>query len=127
MYTVILRDDPSRAFPSASGEVSLLDSRVRWEVRKNAIWRFGRVFLRCSQCSRRVTRLYLPTRGSWLACRTCWGLSYASRQNSYRRTGWSAVLGTIGECQTALAREQRREASRGRQCSRREALAARGL
>lgn len=40
--------------------------------------------------------------------------------------GWSAELGTIGECQTALA-PGAGEASRGRQGSRREALAARGL
>lgn len=60
-----------------------------WEVRHNAVWRRGRVFLLCSRCSRRCTRLYLPLADSWLACRRCWGLTYESRTlRNYKDTLW---------------------------------------
>ena len=52
----------------------------------------------------------MPVRGAGLACRACWGLSYRSRQNSYKRVGWTAILGTIGESETRHARERRKQA-----------------
>jgi hypothetical protein len=83
--------------------------RAGWQIRANGIWRFGRVFFECPECDRLATRLYLPANHLWLACRRCWGLTYDSRQNSYKRTGWAALLGPIGESETYHARERRRE------------------
>ena len=44
----------------------------------NRVWRPGRVFLICSTCSRRSTRLYRPDARADLRCRRCWGLTYES-------------------------------------------------
>lgn len=121
-YTVILREEPSRAHPGATGAVTVFGQEVEWEIRDNRIWRFGRLFLRCPVCDRPATRVYLPLLGAGLACRLCWGLSYRSRRNSYRRTGWSAVLGTIGASETGFARSARRKAAQARQNARRAIL-----
>jgi hypothetical protein len=68
--------------------------RRTWEVRQNAVWRRGRVFLRCPRCQRCCTRLYLPLETLWLACRRCWGLTYVSRQlQNYKDSFWGR--GTI--------------------------------
>ncbi len=91
---------------------------VAFEVRANRVWRYGRVFLQCSRCSRRATRIYVPTAASWAACRRCWGLTYQSRtQNNYKDRGGGilAFLGashrSMAYIQTEHARERRREAS----------------
>jgi hypothetical protein len=123
-YTSLLRDASDRARPGGTGSLSVLGQRLRWELLPNRIWHCGRLFLVCPKCGRRSTRIYMPSPGAGLACRTCWGLSYRSRQNSYRRTGWSAILGSIGENETRLAREARRTAARGRQNARRAILDA---
>jgi hypothetical protein len=82
-YTALLRDDIDRVKPSARGEVTLTVSghqlAAGWEIRPNHVWRNGRLFLICPRCLHRCTRLYLPLPTSWLACRKCWGLTYASR------------------------------------------------
>jgi hypothetical protein len=95
---------------------------VEWFIRPNAIWRFGRVFLTCPRCLRTVTRVYLPTVGSSLACRTCWGLTYSSRQNSYKYSGCAALLGRIGPWETFHARERRRKAEAKRDADRQRIL-----
>ena len=122
VYTAILRDRYSAAGPGAVGVVRAFGVSVRWQMRRNRVWRFGRVFLNCPRCSRLATRLYRPLRDSALACRTCWGLSYESQQNSYKQTGWSALLGTIGESQTQLARDERQKAAAQRYAARRAIL-----
>ena len=58
-----------------------------WELRANAVWRFGRAFLRCPKCSRLATRIYVPTSEAWAACRRCWGLTYESRQERNYKSG----------------------------------------
>ena len=125
-YTELIRLDPSKCRPGARGRAHFtMEGRthaVEWIIRPNAIWRFGRVFLRCPQCDRQVTRVYLPTRASALACRICWGLSYSSRQNSYKYSGWAAVLGPIGPWETMHARERRAEAEAERAQERRALL-----
>lgn len=59
------------------------------EVRPNPVWRYGRVFLICPKCGLRCARLYAPTEEARLACRLCWGLTYASRSLlNYKDTLW---------------------------------------
>src|SRR4051812_48648683 len=64
-YTEMLAGDREHVKPGAKGEVtmSLPDRKLSagWEIRPNAIWRRGRVFLICPRCRLRCTRLYLPT------------------------------------------------------------------
>jgi hypothetical protein len=56
---------------------------AEWEAVANPVWRGGRIFFRCGQCRRRATRLYLPVRSAWLACRRCWNLAYPTQWNTY--------------------------------------------
>lgn len=128
LYSVLLTRGDEPVAPGAHGELSFtLKDRshdVRWESRPNAVWRRGRVFLRCAQCSGRCTRLYLPKWDSWLACRRCWGLTYASRTlQNYKTSLWgrgafAKMFGTTQrewafDC-TYRAREARLRRSRGR-------------
>lgn len=82
-YTALLADEAARLGPGSQGSGTVTaggrQHTARWEVRSNAVWRRGRVFLVCPQCLARSTRLYLPLETSWLACRLCWGLTYSSR------------------------------------------------
>jgi len=62
VYTGLLRDDSSKARPGAHGslEWTLPGGRslsLDWELRANAVWRFGGAFLRCPQCQRLATDL----------------------------------------------------------------------
>jgi hypothetical protein len=50
-----------------------------WRRTENVVWRYGRVFLICPRCREHRTRLYIPVVGAPAACRSCWGLTYASR------------------------------------------------
>jgi hypothetical protein len=91
-------------------------------VRSHAVWRHGRLFLRCPWCGARCTRLYLPDpRSAGPACRRCLGLTYASRATrTYRDTLWGR--GRLAAClfdttqrewaymKTDRARERRAEA-----------------
>lgn len=61
------------------------------DVRPNAIWRAGRVFVRCPRCEYWATRLYVPVAGVDLRCRRCWGLSYESRSRTYGLRGTSLL------------------------------------
>ena len=93
VYTGLLKDDASKVRPGAAGTATWKfedrDHTAWWEVRHNAVWRSGRVFLKCPQCGRRCTRLYLPLKTSGLACRRCWGLTYVSRAlYNYRDSLW---------------------------------------
>ena len=85
-----------------------------WEIEaepiSNAVWRNGRLFLRCPGCGLRATRLYVPLRGLEPRCRRCWGLSCASRSWSYKAVGWFAFLGPIAYATTEERRRRRREA-----------------
>jgi hypothetical protein len=89
------------------------------EVLANAVWRRGRLFLRCSHCRRRATRLYVPVVGLEPRCRRCWGLSYESQSWSYKATGFLAALGPIAYATTLERRKQRRESARVRYEARR--------
>ena len=93
VYTALLKDDARRVRPGAHGSaiyaINKREFTFRWEVRQNAVWRRGRVFLRCPRCSLRCTRLYIPLEDSWAACRHCWGLTYASRTlQNYKDSVW---------------------------------------
>lgn len=79
--------------PGSQGTVTYrLQGRLKtvsWEVRPNAVWKFGRVFFCCPRCSRRCARLYLPLPECDLACRRCYGLSYASKTlQNYKDSIW---------------------------------------
>ena len=91
VYTSLLRG-PEPVAAGGHGEVTWTPGErsftAAFEIRANRVWRHGRVFLQCPQCSRRVTRLYVPTATAWAACRRCWGLTYQSRtQNNYKDSG----------------------------------------
>ena len=96
LYTALLADNAAAVAPGARGAMvfTLGDREVTasWEIRQNAVWRRGRVFLCCPQCALRCTRLYMPTEDCWLRCRSCWGLTYTSRQQNYKDT----LLGGLG-------------------------------
>src|SRR5262245_54596721 len=61
---------------------------IKAEVRPNAVWRRGRMFLCCPRCFRRATRLYVPVNGLEPRCRNCWGLAYESQSWSYKPVGF---------------------------------------
>ena len=91
--------------------------RVETQLLPNRIWRHGRMFFVCQQCRNRATRLYVPSQGLDMRCRSCWGLSYESRSWSYHPgfMGWSrdVCLAT-----TESRREERKARSRIRQNAR---------
>ena len=86
-----------------------------WELRPNAIWRRGRLFLTCPRCESRCTRLYLPLPSSWLACRQCWGLTYSSRTLlNYKDSPWgrgvfASVFGTSQRDWARLTTQEKRQ------------------
>jgi hypothetical protein len=93
LYTALLRSNAAAVKPGALGTLTYHFSgrtvSASWEVRQNAVWRRGRVFLGCPRCSQRCTRLYMPLPTSWLACRRCWGLTYNSRTlQNYKDSLW---------------------------------------
>jgi len=104
VYTGLLQDDASRVQPGAQGNATYKfksrDVTANWEIRANAVWRRGRVFLGCPRCGRRCTRLYVPREDLGPACRRCWGLTYASRTlQNYKDSLWgrgalAAMFGT---------------------------------
>jgi hypothetical protein len=126
LYTELLRSGGGPVRPGSCGRAVWKfegqDHAADWEIRANAVWRHGRVFLRCPACSRLATRLYLPTAHAWLACRRCWGLTYHSRtKNNYKelrgsRSGLWAFLDSspreLASEQTQRVKQQRAEASR---------------
>jgi hypothetical protein len=135
LYTSLLSDDRSRLAAGGTGTVTYqVDDRTftaAFEIRANAVWRYGRPFLRCSKCRRLCTRLYLPNLMSAdLACRSCWGLTYASRSlQTYRDSlyGRGRFARLFGETQrersfeaTLETRARRREACLERWALRRE-------
>jgi hypothetical protein len=131
VYTALLRSRREALQPGVDGwhECTLTHRRtglrrsvrVEWLIRANAVWRFGRVFLKCPKCRRLATRLYLPTADTPAWCRRCWGLSYDSRKANYRTGGFlGALLGSWAEGETILARERRRLASAARYAERQE-------
>jgi len=121
-YTQLLTDLEAIHVGSRGTATYALGGRlvtVAFEIRANAVWRHGRVFLRCPRCSERVTRVYLPRSDVAPACRRCWALAYRSRMADYSVRGPFAFLGSWGEMATVLARERRREASAKRWAERR--------
>jgi hypothetical protein len=126
VYTRLL-SDPEAIGVGGRGEVFAHPGGrtvgVPFEVRANAVWRFGRVFLNCPMCSGRATRIYLPTPDSAPGCRRCWGLTYESRKADYKTRGPFAYLGSWGQAETVLARERRAQASAAR-CAERRAILA---
>jgi hypothetical protein len=136
VYTGLLRQDAKRVVPGASGTAAYrVEGRelvAGWEVRENAVWKRGRVFLRCPRCAKRCTRLYQPLENSWLACRGCWGLTYPSRAlQNYKDSFWGGrrfawMLGTTHRDWALLATEENRRkrqaASRLRWAERRALL-----
>ena len=133
IYTDLLRDDSSRVRPGGRGTVEWTLSghsaplSVKFELRANSVWRFGRLFLSCPRCGRLATRIYLPSEDSGLACRRCWGLSYESRQQRNYRAGsspWGVILSplTYAMCRAEDARQARAEAAAKRYAERRGIL-----
>jgi hypothetical protein len=88
---------------------------VEFEVRPNAVWRLGRVFLRCPKCGRGATRVYVPTDDSPATCRLCWGLNYSSRTlQNYKDSLWGSgrfarIFGTTQREWSFMATQERRE------------------
>jgi hypothetical protein len=133
-YTALLGRPGEKVSPGSHGSVSctLRDRPLTadWELRQNAVWRFGRLFLKCPRCARRATRLYWPLETSWLACRRCYGLSYNSRAlNNYKDSLWgrgefARAFGTTQRQwayeRTDEGRSERQKASRERWATRRE-------
>jgi hypothetical protein len=100
---------------------------IRFEVRANAVWRFGRLFLRCPTCCQFVTRMYVPRSAAPALCRLCWGLTYESRQHrNYKDSGLFAFVGLtlrwFAQSETLRQRECRAEAARARYAERRAIL-----
>jgi len=133
VYTSLLRgSEPVAAGDRGEVAWTLPGDRsftVAFEIRANSVWRHGRVFLQCSQCSRRATRLYVPTATSWAACRRCWGLTYRSRTQNNYKDGAGGLLAHLGvshrlmaQMQTAGRRKRRLEASIERWAERRDIL-----
>jgi hypothetical protein len=127
-YDALLRDARWTVYPGAQGTVVWtvdgLARQVAWQVRANRIWRRGRVLLTCAACGRRATRIYLPTADAPApACRSCWGLSYESRQLNYRNGGLLKKFGltsrAFAQRQTWLNRRRARAAARARWAVRR--------
>jgi len=117
VYTSLLKHDASKVRPGAQGTATFELGRefsFSWEVRQNGVWRRGRVFLRCPRCSRRSTRLYIPTEHAWLACRLCWGLTYQSRTlQNYKNSLWgrgslAQMFGTSQRDWAFLTTDERR-------------------
>ena len=134
LYTNLLRDNAAAVVPGRAGEVTFSVAgrslTAAWEIRRNAVWRRGRVFLRCPRCGGRCTRLYLPRADAGLACRRCWGLTYTSRtRQNYNDSPWGrgALARMWGETQREAAmlatverRREQRERSRERWAERRQ-------
>src|SRR5262249_8465255 len=95
---------------------------VEAELRANAVWRRGRLFLRCPKCERRATRLYVRVENLEPRCRRCWGLAYESQSWCYKATGPLAFLGPIAYVTTHERRKQRFEAATKRYAERRRLL-----
>ena len=141
VYTALLLDDASRVRPGARGSTTYTaegrEFTASWEVRQNAVWRRGRVFLQCPKCDKRCTRLYLPLRDSWLACRCCWGLTYTSRaRQNYKsslvgRGRFARIFATSQRDWAFVAtyekRKEQLEASRERWATRRRYLAEKSV
>lgn len=97
--------------------------RIDVDVRPNAVWRRGRMFLGCPRCRRRVTRLYIPVAACEPRCRRCYGLNYESQSWSYKACGALGLLfGPVAYVTTDARREQRKRASRARYAARRRFL-----
>jgi hypothetical protein len=103
---------------------------VDWEIRPNAVWRYGRVFLKCPRCSRTCTRLYVPTEAAWPACRRCWGLTYRSTQErNYELNRGRSRYGQLfspmvyAMCRADDARVERAAGAQKRSVERRQILA----
>ena len=117
------RRTAGRSAFSCGGDTVLRRSlSIDWALRANAVWRFGRVFLRCPKCDRLATRIYVPRADAWPACRRCWGLTYESRRANYNVTGPFSMLGSFAEAETVLARARRAQASAERYAERRAIL-----
>jgi len=95
---------------------------IRAELLPNAVWRRGRLFLRCPHCEQRATRLYVPIAALEPRCRRCWGLSYESQSWSYKATGAFAFLGPLAYATTLERKKERKRASRDRYDARRALL-----
>lgn len=92
VYDTLLSHAPAVLRTQAVGDVTWRAGErsfdVRWVIRPNRIWRFGRLLLRCATCDKLASRLYLPVPdASAPACRACWGLTYDSRQANYKDSG----------------------------------------
>jgi len=98
---------------------------IEAEVLPNAVWRKGRVFLRCPSCGGRATRLYVPRADLPPKCRRCWGLNYGSQTWSYKPTGWlGRLFGPMAYVTTSERRKQRQIAAKARYEERRPFLRA---
>lgn len=122
LYDKLIRQ-AARGHPVGPGSHGLATYRlhgrmrtVNWEVRPNAVWRFGRVFFRCPHCSQRCSRLYLPLPECEFRCRKCYGLSYASQTlQNYKDSIWgrgpfAVIFGTTQRDWSYMHTDERRKA-----------------
>lgn len=82
-----LSDDP-RVTAGEAFVVDTDDGPFRVSIRRNAVWRRGRLFLVCPRCDQRAGRLYIPFKGWHARCRKCWGLNYQSQSH---RSFWASA------------------------------------
>src|SRR5262245_50053197 len=80
------------------------DWDVLVEVLPNAVWRRGRLFLRCPHCERRTTRVYVPIEGLRVSSRVAGsvgGLVTPAKSWCYKPIGlFGKLLGPIAPCTT---------------------------
>jgi len=127
LYTALIKEAAKgrRLAPGCAGTVGYKfqgrSVSANWEVRANPLWRFGRVFFRCSRCGELSTRLYLPLPESDFGCRRCWGLSYASKSlQNYKDSIWGRgpFAGLFGTTQRDWAYMTTNESRKARQAKR---------
>jgi len=141
LYDSLLASKGPALAPGVRGKAMYIvgghEGVLEWETRQNAVWRHGRVFLKCPRCWRRCTRVYLPLEDSEAACRRCWGLTYSSRAlSNYKNSLWGGRMFAwmFGTTQRDMAyqatddrRAERRAASKQRWAGRRTRLIRNGI
>jgi len=138
-YTGMLRDLGGKVRPGAQGKATVtVEGRrweANWEVAHNAVWRHGRVFLRCPRCAevyaslpanrRELVRMstllgpYLRIPLAEQLQESLWGRGEIARMFGTSHRDWAYEM-------TQNRREERRKASRQRQRERRLLLRRRG-
>ncbi len=104
------RAEEEEGWPGFQGQTLVLETSI-------PNWGGLRWWLRCGDCGKRQTKLYLPRGRGYFACRNCHNLSYWSRQENHRPCallcGIAANLGYNPREMHRIMRRQQRFAARG--------------